>query len=78
LDTETGEYNLAYIRQYLPELPVVVLSLVGRQQGLLLPKENPKGIRDLVDLTRHEIVLSTANAAREHVYCWITSRFDGD
>ena len=56
LDTETGEYNLAYIRQYLPELPVVVLSLVGRQQGLLLPKENPKGIRDLVDLTRHEIV----------------------
>jgi len=56
LDTVTGEYNLAYIRQYLPELPVVVLSLVGRQQGLLLPKENPKGIRDLVDLTRHEIV----------------------
>jgi putative molybdopterin biosynthesis protein len=56
LDTESGEYNLTYIQRHLPELPVVVMSLVGRQQGLLLPKGNPKKIRDLVDLTRHEVV----------------------
>ena len=31
LDPETGEYNLSYIRQYLPEIPVVVLTLVGRE-----------------------------------------------
>jgi putative molybdopterin biosynthesis protein len=55
LDTETGEYNLRYIKQYLPELPVVVMSLVGRQQGLMVPKGNPKGIHDLADLTRQEI-----------------------
>ena len=56
LDPETGEYNLAYIRQYIPEIPVVIMSLVGRQQGLLLPKGNPKGICNLADLTRGEIV----------------------
>jgi putative molybdopterin biosynthesis protein len=72
LDTESGEYNLAYIRQYLPELHVVVMSLVGRQQGLLLPKRNPKGILDLVDLTRPEIVFINRQRGAEHAYCWIT------
>jgi putative molybdopterin biosynthesis protein len=55
LDTESGEYNLSYIRQYIPELSVIVMSLVGRQQGLIVSKGNPKGIHDLSDLIRPDI-----------------------
>jgi putative molybdopterin biosynthesis protein len=56
LDPETGQYNLSYIRQYLPGIPVKVVALVDRQQGLLVRKGNPKGIQSLQDLTRAELV----------------------
>jgi putative molybdopterin biosynthesis protein len=52
LDTETGEYNLSFIRQYLPSQRVKVVALAGRQQGLIVLKGNPKGIRSLQDLTQ--------------------------
>jgi putative molybdopterin biosynthesis protein len=55
LDPETGNYNLSYIREYLPGIPVRVIGLVGRQQGLIVRKGNPKGIRSLEDLARDEI-----------------------
>ncbi len=55
LDPETGEYNLPYISQYLPGKGIVVLTLVGRQQGLLVNKGNPKGITSLTDLRRDDI-----------------------
>lgn len=55
LNPETGEYNISYIRQYMPNIPVKVVALVGRQQGLLVRRGNPKGLKDLQDLTRPEI-----------------------
>ena len=55
MDAETGEYNLSYIRQYLPNMPVKVLALVHRQQGLLVRKSNPKAIHSLADLARGEV-----------------------
>ncbi|HSF80101.1 MAG TPA: molybdopterin biosynthesis protein, partial [Anaerolineales bacterium] len=55
LDPESGQYNLSYIRQYLPDVPVMVVALVGRTQGLLVAKGNPKEIRTLPDLTRPEV-----------------------
>lgn len=55
LDPQSGEYNLSYIEQYLPGVPVTVIALVGRQQGLLVPKGNPKNVRSLSDLTRQDI-----------------------
>lgn len=54
-DPQTEEYNLSYIRQYLPGLPVVVVTLVGREQGLIVKKGNPKGIETLKDLTRPDV-----------------------
>jgi len=50
LDPESGDYNLSYIRQYLPGIAVRVVTLVGREQGLLVLKGNPKGIQSLNDL----------------------------
>ncbi len=55
LDPESGEYNLSYVRQYLPDLPVRVVALVGRDQGLIVPAGNPKGIATLEDLTRPDV-----------------------
>jgi len=56
LDLETGEYNSnRYIKQYLPETPVVVVTLVGREQGLIVPRGNPLRFRSLGDLARPEV-----------------------
>jgi putative molybdopterin biosynthesis protein len=55
LDPQSGEYNLSYIKEYLHEVPVVVLALVYRDQGLILPKGNPKRIKGLRDLIREDV-----------------------
>ncbi|MBK5101649.1 MAG: molybdopterin biosynthesis protein [Desulfobacteraceae bacterium] len=55
LDPETGEYNLSYIRRYLKGLPVSVFHLVMRDQGLIVAKGNPKGIKGIEDLARADI-----------------------
>jgi putative molybdopterin biosynthesis protein len=55
LDPQTGEYNVSYIRQYLPGIPVRLMTWVGRDQGLLVPKGNPKKIMALEDLARKEV-----------------------
>ncbi|MCJ7823742.1 MAG: hypothetical protein MUP44_02470 [Anaerolineales bacterium] len=55
LDPESGEFNLPYIERYLPGTPVVVVSLVGREQGLILAPGNPKSIQGLADLARPDL-----------------------
>ena len=55
LDPETGEYNVSYIKQYLPNVPVVLVTLLRREQGLIVAKGNPKGIESLADLTRLDV-----------------------
>ena len=52
LDPETGVYNISYIRQYLPGVKVKVITLVGREQGLLVKRGNPKKVKSLEDLSR--------------------------
>jgi putative molybdopterin biosynthesis protein len=52
LDPASGEYNLAYIERYLPDVPVAVIALVGREQGLIVAPGNPAGIEDLAGLAR--------------------------
>ena len=55
LDTATGEYNISYIRQYMPDIPVRVVALVGREQGLIVRRGNPKGVKSLEDLTKPQV-----------------------
>jgi putative molybdopterin biosynthesis protein len=55
LDETTGAYNTSYIQRYLPAQPVVVLGFVQREQGLIIPRGNPKGIRGLSDLIRPDV-----------------------
>ena len=51
LDEETGEYNVSFIKRYLPEKAVVVVRLVDRAQGLIVPAGNPKS-RSASPMTR--------------------------
>ena len=52
LDEETGQYNLSYVKRYLPDRRVAIVNLVYREQGLIVAPGNPKGIGDLHDLLR--------------------------
>jgi putative molybdopterin biosynthesis protein len=55
LDAETGEYNHSYIERYLKGTPVRVVKLAMREQGLLIRKGNPKGIKSIEDLLRPDV-----------------------
>ena len=55
LDPESGEYNIKYVQEIISNLPVKIITLVGRQQGLLVAKGNPKRIISLQDVTRNDV-----------------------
>ncbi len=55
LDPKTGEYNISYIRRYIPGASIRVVALVGRQQGLLVKRGNPKHIESLRALIRPDV-----------------------
>ncbi|MCF8091536.1 MAG: molybdopterin biosynthesis protein [Desulfotignum sp.] len=50
LDPDDGSYNVTYVRKYLPGIPVRLVNLVMREQGLIVPKGNPKNIGVITDL----------------------------
>ena len=41
LDMETGRYNDSYVARYLPDMDVAIVTLVGREQGFIVPRGNP-------------------------------------
>lgn len=52
LDTADGSYNRSFIKKYFPKGGVRLLSCVGRQQGLMVAKGNPLGIRRFSDIAQ--------------------------
>ncbi|MDL2207829.1 molybdopterin biosynthesis protein, partial [Desulfovibrio sp. OttesenSCG-928-M16] len=50
LDPESGLYNQAALRENLADIPVRLMRLVDREQGLIVAKGNPLGIKDISDL----------------------------
>ncbi len=55
LDESSGVYNLPFFKKLLPEEDLVVVELVKREQGLIVPQGNPKNITGLQDLIRPDI-----------------------
>ncbi|KPK27961.1 MAG: LysR family transcriptional regulator [Desulfobacterales bacterium SG8_35_2] len=55
LDENTGEYNVSFIKKFLPGVPLQLINLTYREQGLLVPKGNPLAIKGFEDLTRKGI-----------------------
>ena len=52
LDTETGEYNLSYMRKYFPDHQVKLIRCVGRTQGIMTAPGNPLGIKVFSDICK--------------------------
>jgi len=62
LDEATGEYNVSYIKKHIPGNKVVLVNLVHRTQGFVVPKGNPKGIKGFDDLIREDVVFVNRQA----------------
>ncbi len=52
LDTESGVYNIADIKKTIPKVPLVLVHLAQREQGILAARGNPKSISGLKDITK--------------------------
>lgn len=57
LDAATGVYNDSYIHRYLPQQPVTLITLVGREQGWIVPPGNPKGLQGWADAANPDVRL---------------------
>jgi len=55
LDPQTGDYNVSYVRRYLPDQDVVLVTLVGREQGWIVPPGNPKGVTTWEDVANTDV-----------------------
>lgn len=55
LDPATGAYNLPDLKKQQLLSKVVVMNLVIREQGLIVPQGNPKKIKGIKDLTRKDV-----------------------
>jgi putative molybdopterin biosynthesis protein len=55
LDPADGSYNTSYIARHLAGVPVRLVHLVMREQGLMVRRGNPLGIRGFPDLSRPDV-----------------------
>ena len=55
LDADDGSYNTSFVKRYLAEVPVRIVHLVRRNQGLMVAPGNPKNIEGFADLLREEV-----------------------
>ncbi|MBE2219904.1 MAG: molybdopterin biosynthesis protein [Anaerolineae bacterium] len=55
LDPATGSYNTSYVQRYLPNQEIVLVTLVGREQGWIVPSGNPKNLVAWADAARPDI-----------------------
>jgi len=60
-DPETGEYNLPFLKRWLPVDSFRVVTLWHRRQGLLVKKGNPLGIKAIRDLARPKVKFVNRN-----------------
>lgn len=68
LDPDSGDFNLPAVRQELPGAPLVGITWAWREQGLILPAGNPRGIAGLAHLARPGLrVVGRQTRAGSHV-----------
>jgi hypothetical protein len=46
-DAESGDFNRSYARALFPGRALMLITLAHRQQGLIVPAGNPRGLKDL-------------------------------
>jgi len=52
LDTASGVYDIPDIKKTIPKVPLVLVHLAQREQGILVARGNPKSISGLKDLLK--------------------------
>jgi putative molybdopterin biosynthesis protein len=62
LDPADGTYNVSFVRRYLPGRAVRLVNLVFRDNGLIVRRGNPKGIRGVEDLSRGDLTFINRQA----------------
>ncbi len=62
LDEDTGEYNISYVKKMLPDAGTVLVNLVYRTQGFVVPRGNPKRVKGFEDLVRENVVFVNRQA----------------
>ncbi len=55
LDEDTGEYNISFIKRFLPHTPLQLINLCYREQGLIVQKNNPRNIKSFNDLVESQL-----------------------
>jgi putative molybdopterin biosynthesis protein len=55
LDPASGVYNIPDIKKTISKVPLELIHLAQREQGILVSRGNPKSIGDLKDLAKHGI-----------------------
>ena len=61
LDVEKKNQDLAYLDRYLSKDDYIVVELYTREQGLILTKGNPKGIRGIEDIASKNVKFTNRN-----------------
>lgn len=57
-DENTGTYNVPFVERVLPNRRVVLLNLVQRIQGLIVPPGNPQKLESVADLASPGVVFA--------------------
>ena len=55
LDEESGEYNISYIKRFLADVPLQLINLCYREQGLIVKKGNPLDIKGFADIAERKL-----------------------
>ncbi len=57
IDETTGQYNTSYLARIMPGKRVLLVALAYREQGLIVPKGNPRGIGGLDALASGQVTI---------------------
>lgn len=57
VDAKSGQSNLPYLRRHVRAEEFSVITFANWEEGLLVQPGNPKGIRDMTDLSRPDVTL---------------------
>ncbi len=55
LDPATGEYNRQQVAAVFPHQRAILVTLAHREEGLILPRGNPKGVHQFADVVRKRL-----------------------
>lgn len=51
-DAQTGEFNLPFVRRQFPDEDFTIVTFARWEEGFVVPKGNPKGLRNAADLAK--------------------------